>query len=172
MRYLGPTIDIQGGGSDLLFPHHELGAAEAAAVTGAWPFARVFVHQAMVGYDGAKMSKSRGNLVFVSRLRAAGADPMAIRLALLAHSHRDDWEWQDGELAAATDRLARWREAFTRAAAAPAQPTIDALRAALANGLDTASALAAVDAWGSVEGEDEAAPAQLALAVDALLGVV
>src|SRR5207248_3799976 len=97
---------------------HELGAAEASVVTGRWPFAHAYVHQAMVGYDGEKMSKSRGNLVFVSTLRAAGVDPMAIRLALLAHDHRGDWEWHHGELADAQARLARWRSAFTRPAGA------------------------------------------------------
>src|SRR4051812_42952 len=121
LRHLGPVIDVQGGGSDLVFPHHELGAAEASVVTGEWPFARAYVHQAMVGYDGEKMSKSQGNLVFVSRLRES-VDPVAIRLALLGHDHRHDWEWRDSEIEAAGERLARWRDAFARAAAPEPHP--------------------------------------------------
>jgi L-cysteine:1D-myo-inositol 2-amino-2-deoxy-alpha-D-glucopyranoside ligase len=172
MRYLGPVIDVQGGGSDLVFPHHELGATEAATVTGQWPFARAFVHQAMVGYQGEKMSKSKGNLVFVSKLRATGVDPMAIRLALLAHDHRSDWEWRHGELTAGERRLERWRAAFDRAAAAPAGPVIDAIRGSLTDGLRTPDALQFVDTWAATDGNDAAAPGQVALAVDALLGVI
>lgn len=88
---LGSGFDVAGGGSDLIFPHHEMGACEGHVATGEWPFARAYVHAGMVGLDGEKMSKSRGNLVFVSHLRET-ADPMAIRLALLAHHYRDDWE--------------------------------------------------------------------------------
>jgi L-cysteine:1D-myo-inositol 2-amino-2-deoxy-alpha-D-glucopyranoside ligase len=172
LQHLGPVIDVQGGGSDLVFPHHELGAAEAAVVTGEWPFARAFVHQAMVGYDGEKMSKSRGNLVLVSQLRRDGADPMAIRLALLAHDHRHDWEWHNDELTVATDRLQRWRAAFERTAAAPAGPVIDAIRGALADGLRTPDALQFLDTWVSTDGTDRDAPSEVALAVDALLGII
>ena len=172
MRHLGPTIDVNGGGSDLVFPHHEMGASQAAVVTGEWPFARAFVHQGMVGYQGEKMSKSRGNLVFVSRLRADGVDPMAIRLALLAHEQGTDWEWHDGELDLAVRRLARWRAAFERRSAPPAQPVVDLLRAELGDGLRTPAALDAVDAWVGADGDDTDAPGQVAAAVDALLGVV
>ncbi len=171
LRHLGPVIDVQGGGTDLVFPHHELGAAEASVVTGRWPFARTFVHQAMVGYDGEKMSKSRGNLVFVSRLRAEGVDPVAIRLALLAHDHRHDWEWRDEEMPAATARLTDWRAAFARDAGPAAEPAITELRGALANGLDTPAALAAVERWVRADGADTDGPRLVAAAVDALLGV-
>src|ERR1019366_8263481 len=84
LEYLDPPLDVQGGGRDLVFPHHETCAAQGAVLTGG-PFARSYVHAGMVGYDGAKMSKSRGNLVFVSTLLSDGVDPMVIRLALLAH---------------------------------------------------------------------------------------
>ena len=171
LRHLGPVIDVQGGGSDLVFPHHELGAAEASVVTGKWPFAHAFVHQAMVGYDGEKMSKSRGNLVFVSRLRESH-DPMAIRLALLAHGHRQDWEWHDREIDVATERLGRWRAAFARSAAPEAHRLVAELRVALGNGLDTAAALEAVDRWAAEDGDDAQAGELAAAAVDALLGVV
>ena len=105
-QHLGVPFDLQGGGTDLIFPHHEMSAGHGEALTGAEPFARTFVHQAMVGYDGEKMSKSKGNLVLVSDLRQRGVEPMAIRLALLAHHYRTPWEWTDGVLAEAEDRLA------------------------------------------------------------------
>ena len=93
MDRLGDTIDVQGGGSDLVFPHHECSASHAQVATGEAPFARCYAHAGMVAYDGAKMSKSLGNLVLVSRLRAAGAEPAAIRLAVQASHWRSDWEW-------------------------------------------------------------------------------
>jgi len=163
---------VQGGGDDLVFPHHEMSDAQATVISGEQPFARAFVHQAMVGYQGEKMSKSRGNLVLVSKLRADGVDPSAIRLALLAHRHDGAWEWHDQEIEAGESRLAQWRAAFARPAAAPAAPLIAALRHALRWGLDTPAALAAVDAWVETAGTDPSAPGEVAIAVDALLGVV
>jgi L-cysteine:1D-myo-inositol 2-amino-2-deoxy-alpha-D-glucopyranoside ligase len=171
LRHLGPVIDVQGGGSDLVFPHHELGAAEASVVTGEWPFAHAYVHQAMGGYHGEKMSKSRGNLVFVSRLRES-VDPMAIRLALLGHDHRHDWEWHDSAVEEAVQRLARWREAFARSVAAEPHRLVAELRVALGTGLDTPAALDAVDRWVATEGDDHQGGELAAAAVDALLGIV
>jgi len=170
LRHLGDQIDVNGGGSDLVFPHHELSAAEAQVATGAPAFARAYLHQAMVGYEGEKMSKSRGNLVFVSRLRAAGVDPMAIRLALLAHHHSVDWEWHDEELPAAAARLSAWRAAFGRPAGPPAP--IAELRQVIGDGLDTPKALTLVDNWVAADGDDSAAPGLMAAAIDALLGIV
>ena len=99
-EYLGNTFDVQAGGSDLVFPHHEMSASHArvALAPAEGAFARVYVHAGMVSYHGEKMSKSLGNLVFVSRLLADGVDPMAIRMALLAHHYRSDWEWTDAVL--------------------------------------------------------------------------
>ncbi len=171
VHLLGPTIDVQGGGSDLAFPHHELGAAEASVASGVWPFARAYMHAGMVGLHGEKMSKSRGNLVFVSRLRADGADPMAIRLALLGHHYRADWEWTDGDLPAAQQRLASWRAAVCRPTGPAAGPVLDAVRAALATDLDAPAALAAVDRWAAGEGPSAEAPALIRDVVDAMLGV-
>jgi len=173
---LGADFDVQGGGSDLVFPHHEMSAAEARVATEA-PFAKVYAHSGMVSLDGEKMSKSRGNLVLVSRLRAAGVDPMAIRLALLEHHYREDWTWTDDLLTRAEDRLRRWREAAGRPAGLPGDAAVDQLRAALAADLDAPAALAAVDAWASgstAAGEipkDTTAPALVARACDVLLGV-
>ena len=119
-EYLGTSFDVQAGGSDLVFPHHEMSASHArvALSPAEHPFARVYVHAGMVSYHGEKMSKSLGNLVFVSRLLADGVDPMAIRMALLAHHYRSDWEWTDAVLGDAQARLARWRAALARAEAA------------------------------------------------------
>jgi L-cysteine:1D-myo-inositol 2-amino-2-deoxy-alpha-D-glucopyranoside ligase len=172
MRHLGPTIDIQGGGEDLVFPHHEMSAAEAEALNGTTHFAGAYVHQALLSYDGAKMSKSRGNLVLVSKLREAGIDPMAIRLALLAHHHTEAWEWHHPDIDAAMDRLARWRAALRRPTAPAAEPLIRELRQALRHGLDTPKALSTVDSWCSSEGEDATASEKARAAVDALLGIV
>jgi L-cysteine:1D-myo-inositol 2-amino-2-deoxy-alpha-D-glucopyranoside ligase len=167
---LGPRIDVQGGGSDLLFPHHEHSAVEAASVTGEWPFASAFVHAGMVGLDGEKMSKSRGNLVFVSRLRAAGVDPGALRLALLSTHYRSDREWTDAVLQAGVERLARWRAGVARPAGPDGAAALAAVRAALAADLDTPAALAAVDAWCAADGDDAGAPALVSALADALLG--
>ncbi|MER7546875.1 cysteine--1-D-myo-inosityl 2-amino-2-deoxy-alpha-D-glucopyranoside ligase [Spirillospora sp. NPDC127506] len=171
VEYLGMAFDVEGGGSDLAFPHHEMSASHAQVATGERPHARAYVHAGMVGLDGEKMSKSRGNLVFVSKLREAGADPMAIRLALLAHHYRADWEWTDRDLDAAAARLARWRAAAARPSGPPAAPLAAAVRGHLADDLDAPAALAAVDDWAAHDGTDDRAPAQAAAIADALLGV-
>ncbi len=171
---LGMGFDVQGGGSDLVFPHHEHSASHAVVLTGARPFARAYVHTGMIGLDGEKMSKSRGNLVFVSRLRQAGVDPMAIRLALLDGHYRADREWTGGRLPAAEARLARWRAAMSAEAGADARSLVAAVRAALSDDLDTSRAIAAVDAWvaASGTGDDPDGPGLAADVVDALLGVL
>ena len=178
LEHLGAAFDVQGGGSDLVFPHHEMSAAHGHLV-GARPFARAYAHAGMVGLDGHKMSKSRGNLVLVSELRAAGVDPAAIRLAALAHHYRDDWEWTDSGLAEAVDRLARWRAAVSLPAGPAATALLAQVRERLADDLDAPGALAAVDAWAGQALDagsrgpdvDENAPAVVRDLVDALLGV-
>jgi L-cysteine:1D-myo-inositol 2-amino-2-deoxy-alpha-D-glucopyranoside ligase len=171
---LGPGFDVQGGGSDLVFPHHEMSAAHGRVAT-EQPFASAYLHCGMVGLDGEKMSKSRGNLVFVSALREAGVDPMAMRLVLLANHYRSDWEWTDDLLTAAQERLGRWREAVRLEAGASADEVLVQLRSALANDLDAPAALAAVDAWvdssTGADRDDADAPRLVAVACDALLGV-
>ncbi|MGC4941436.1 cysteine--1-D-myo-inosityl 2-amino-2-deoxy-alpha-D-glucopyranoside ligase [Kribbella sp. DT2] len=171
LQYLGMTFDVQGGGSDLIFPHHEMSASGAQVATGQHPFARAYVHQAMVGLDGEKMSKSKGNLVLVSRERQAGSDPMAIRLALLAHHYRTEWFWTDSDLLDAQNRLDVWRGAIARGTGPDGAATVEALRAALTNDLDTIAALSAVDTWAETNGEDTEAPALVAQAIDGLLGI-
>ncbi|AXG13312.1 cysteine--1-D-myo-inosityl 2-amino-2-deoxy-alpha-D-glucopyranoside ligase [Intrasporangium calvum] len=173
--HLGLPIDVQGGGTDLVFPHHEMSAAHARAFSGRPAFARTYVHQGMVGLDGEKMSKSKGNLVFVSELRRAGVDPMAIRLALLARHHAADWIWQDHDLTAAEERLATWRRALSGNGGPAADGTVEEVRAALADDLDSPRALASVDRWAAEAltrgGDDLGAPGLLARTLDALLGV-
>ncbi|HSO64193.1 MAG TPA: class I tRNA ligase family protein, partial [Ornithinibacter sp.] len=175
LEHLGHPFDVKGGGSDLVFPHHEMSAVQATALTGGDVFARHYVHQAMVGFHGAKMSKSKGNLVLVSRMRADGVDPMAIRLVLLDRHHLTDWEYSPDLLETAIARLDRWREALSVNHGADAASTISAVRAAVADDLDTPTALAAVDAWAqrtlAGEWDDAAAPGLVARTVDALLGV-
>ncbi len=175
LDHLGMGFDVQGGGSDLAFPHHEMGASHAQVLTGEFPMAKAYVHAGMVGLDGEKMSKSRGNLVFVSALRREGVDPAAIRLALHAHHYRSDWEWTDGVLEDAAARLGRWRAAVSRPDGPSALTVVEEMREALANDLDAPAALAAVDRWAALQrdrgGSDESAPGIVSRAVDALLGV-
>lgn len=177
-KYLPAPFTVQGGGSDLVFPHHEMGAGHAYSLAGV-PLARHFAHAGMVGLDGEKMSKSKGNLVLVSRLRAAGEDPAAIRLAILAHHYRDDWSWTDAGFTEAKDRLATWRSALDAARQGTAAALINAMRTELSNDLFAPGALAAVDEWAEgaladPDGEATASSIDAALvsdAVNALLGV-
>jgi L-cysteine:1D-myo-inositol 2-amino-2-deoxy-alpha-D-glucopyranoside ligase len=175
LEHLGMAFDVQGGGSDLAFPHHEMSASHAHVLTGKWPFARVYAHAGMVRLEGEKMSKSRGNLVFVSRLRAAGVAPAAIRLAILGHHYRTDWDWTDDVLRTAEARLERWREALSREQGPDPEPVLQRIREALADDLDAPTALAAVDRWADQQltrgGDQRGAPGVVARAVDALLGV-
>jgi L-cysteine:1D-myo-inositol 2-amino-2-deoxy-alpha-D-glucopyranoside ligase len=175
LRLLGDSIGVQGGGNDLIFPHHECSAAHAEVLTGVAPFAEHYVHAGMIGLAGEKMSKSRGNLLFVSRMRADGVDPMALRLALVADHYRSDRQWTDDLLKTAEQRLGRWREAVAAGRGPSGAALLDALRERLAADLDTPGALAVVDAWAeaalAADGTDEEAPALVSRAVDALLGV-
>jgi L-cysteine:1D-myo-inositol 2-amino-2-deoxy-alpha-D-glucopyranoside ligase len=168
---LGAAFDVQAGGCDLAFPHHPMCALAAEELTGQ-PFARTYLHVGLVGLDGEKMSKSRGNLLFVSSMLAQGSDPMTLRLLLLAHHYRRDWEFSSGDLAEAEHRRSSWQQAFAREAGAPGEPVLAAVRAALRDDLDTPRALAAVDSWAqSGPGADAAAPRLVAAAVDTLLGI-
>ncbi len=163
LRELGTTIDLHGGGSDLIFPHHECERAQSEAATGEL-FVRHWMHVAMVRLDGEKMSKSLGNLVFVSELRKQW-DPRAIRLAVLAHHYRTSWDWTDDVMPTATRRLAAWKAAENNDARADSGETaLAAVRAALDNDLDTPGALAALDA-AAARGEPVAQAASL-LGVD------
>lgn len=163
--YLGDEFDIHGGGLDLVFPHHENEAAQAHGA--GLGFARYWMHSYWVTMAGEKMSKSLGNLAFVSNLVAGGADPAAIRVALLSGYYRDDRPWSDELLTTATARLARWRSAAHRAGS-DATASMTLLAAAVAADLDTPRALAVLDDWAANDGLDGAGMAQI---VDALLGI-
>jgi L-cysteine:1D-myo-inositol 2-amino-2-deoxy-alpha-D-glucopyranoside ligase len=172
---IGTNLDIQGGGSDLIFPHHEFSAAHAECVTGERRFARHYVHAGMIGWKGHKMSKSRGNLVFVSQLRVRGVEPAGIRLGLLAGHYRSDRSWSSELLDAAQARLARWRQAVALPSGPDAADVIARVRRYLADDLDTPKALAALDGWATdaleYSGGDTDAPGLVRASVDALLGV-
>jgi L-cysteine:1D-myo-inositol 2-amino-2-deoxy-alpha-D-glucopyranoside ligase len=153
-----------------------MSAAHAQSATGVIPFARTFMHTGMVWLDGHKMSKSLGNLVFVSTLTAAGVDPMAIRLAILAHHYREEWEWTSEGLDKAIEQLGLWRAAFAKGGAS--SDHAHRIAQALANDLDTPTALALVDEWATdVLAEEINDPTtngntqQMTLAIDALLGI-
>jgi len=174
-KYLPAPFTVQGGGSDLVFPHHEMGAGHAYSLSGV-PLARHYSHAGMVGLHGEKMSKSKGNLVLVSKLRAAGEEPAAIRLAILAHHYRSDWSWTDAEFAEAKNRLTTWRSAVNHAPAGSAAALIAAMRAELANDLNAPGAIAVVDRWAEEavsSGSDSSAQdaALVTDAIDALLGI-
>jgi L-cysteine:1D-myo-inositol 2-amino-2-deoxy-alpha-D-glucopyranoside ligase len=175
LEHLGMGFELQGGGRDLVFPHHEMGASQAQVVTGEWPYADRYVHSGMVGLDGEKMSKSRGNLVFVSKLREAGTNPMAIRLALLAHHYRSDWTWSDDDLTSAQDRLARWRSALSSPTGPSGESTLEEVRRLLADDLQAPLALAVVDRWCEQQrlrgGSDPGGPGLVSRTVDAVLGI-
>jgi L-cysteine:1D-myo-inositol 2-amino-2-deoxy-alpha-D-glucopyranoside ligase len=166
------SIDIQGGGSDLIFPHHEMSASQARAMNGK-KFAANYVHAGMIGLDGEKMSKSKGNLKFVSQKLKDGIDPMEIRIALMSHHYRQDHMWQSSDLAAARIFLEDLRIALSRMEAAPTDGVIEEIIAALSNDIDTPRALKALQNWiaetsaGAVGGK----PGELSRAIDALLGI-
>ena len=171
---LGELFTVQGGGHDLIYPHHEFSAGHATAVSDK-PFARLYSHAALVGYEGHKMSKSRGNLVFVSKLlggthNGRAVDPSAIRLALLAHHYRTEWEWFESDLEQAERRLAAWRAGLERSGdgVQSAAGVLQQLRASLANDLDTPVMIATLDAALDAGVDD---PKLIADAVQALLGV-
>jgi L-cysteine:1D-myo-inositol 2-amino-2-deoxy-alpha-D-glucopyranoside ligase len=165
--FLDVPLTVNGGGADLLFPHHEFSAGHTAALTGR-PLANLYSHTGLVAYRGEKMSKSLGNLVLVSTLVDSGVDARAIRLAVLSQRYRDDWEWTDDLLAEAQERLARWSAWASRRRSTGTSSILDGLRVALVHDLDTPAAVAAVDALagrGSAPADGDLA------AIDALLGI-
>ena len=139
LRELGTTIDLHGGGADLIFPHHECERAQSEAATGE-PFVTHWMHTALIGMDGEKMSKSLGNLVFVDKLRET-YEPMTIRLAIVEHHYRTAWEWDDDLMDRNADRLGRWR----KSSGGRPGDVVDAVRERLDDDLDTPGAVAAID---------------------------
>ena len=178
LKYLEPLdsdatcIDIQGGGSDLIFPHHEMCASQGQVLTGK-DLASTYVHAAMIGLDGEKMSKSKGNLVFVSKLIQSGIDPMVIRFALMSQHYRLDRMWTDELLMKATKHVSDIRKALTTSLVAPTTAVIETLVLALSDDLDTPSALAALDQWAAdtLSGSSGGDAQELSSTLDALLGL-
>ena len=178
IKYLEPSpseealIDIQGGGSDLIFPHHEMCAAQAQILTGK-PLASTYVHAGMIGLDGEKMSKSKGNLVFVSKLVAAGRDPMAIRWALMKDHYRQDRMWTDELLVAAESELIALRSCLAQDDVAPTSDLIEKIVDALSDDLNTKGVISVLNTWVErTQSGDTGGDAQsLVRALDALLGI-
>lgn len=163
LRELGTTIDLHGGGSDLIFPHHECERAQSEAATGEL-FVRHWMHVAMVFKDGEKMSKSLGNLVFVDALRTQW-DPRAIRLAIIEHHYRNEWEWDETLMPRNSTRLSTWKNAGGRVDDA----VMASVRDRLDDDLDTPGALAAIDR-AAAEGIDVTEAAAL-LGVDLAVAI-
>jgi L-cysteine:1D-myo-inositol 2-amino-2-deoxy-alpha-D-glucopyranoside ligase len=178
LKYLDPSdldstlIDIQGGGSDLIFPHHEMCAAQAQVITGK-ELAFSYVHTGMIGLDGEKMSKSKGNLVFVSRLTAAGVDPMTIRWALMSDHYRSDRMWSDQVLQQGQAELTQLKNALDQKNCSPTEQLIDAIVRALGDDLDTPLVLSLLNSWSAatLAGSTGGNAQDLRLALDALLGL-
>ena len=178
LHYLKPdltdefAIDIQGGGSDLIFPHHDMSAAQGLIATGQ-KFARFFVHAGMIGLDGTKMSKSLGNLIFVSKLIKQGVEPMAIRLALFGHHYRSDHMWGSTEISDASEFLERIRLNLAKVEVAPTDNAISDLIEAIANDLDTVSALEIIKRWcaETESGKTGGSAGQFSRVLDDLLGL-
>jgi len=166
------SLDIQGGGSDLSFPHHEMSAAQSAVMNGK-PFARHYLHTGMIGLNGEKMSKSLGNLIFVSRLLASGISAMAIRWALLNRDYREDFMWTDNVLRESVETIERLQINLSKLEVAPTDEVIEEIISALSNNLDTKRALTSLEKWmaRTESGSQGGNAGELSRAIDALLGV-
>ena len=165
-------IDLQGGGSDLIFPHHFMSAAIAKALCGFY-FARGYLHTGMVGLGGEKMSKSKGNLVLVSELLKSGYDPMVIRHALLSQGYAEDRMWHLETLLKSQERVVKLRSALARIEVAPTDKVIDSVAEHIANNLDSSSALEVLDQWAlnTENGAIGGSVGELSRFIDAALGL-
>jgi L-cysteine:1D-myo-inositol 2-amino-2-deoxy-alpha-D-glucopyranoside ligase len=178
LHYLKPdsgdeyAIDIQGGGSDLIFPHHEMSAAQSRSMNGQ-RFARSYVHAGMIGLDGEKMSKSLGNLVFVSKLISSGINPAAIRWALMGHSYSDDLMWSDSIISEASQEIERLQLNLARMEVAPTDVVIQEIINALSNNLDTPTVKSVIERWmaDTESGDTGGVAGELSRALDTLLGI-
>jgi L-cysteine:1D-myo-inositol 2-amino-2-deoxy-alpha-D-glucopyranoside ligase len=171
MHEHGPTLDLHGGGTDLIFPHHECEIAQSESITGE-PFVRHWMHSAMVNYEGEKMSKSLGNLVFVSDLLKV-ADSRAIRLALMHHHYRSGFEWFDTDLDDGTALLHRLLAAAERDTGPDPRPFAQRVRDAIDDDLNAPRALDALDDFASaiLSGGDDPDAHRVLCELGDLLGV-
>lgn len=178
LHYLKPdthddfAIDIQGGGSDLIFPHHEMSAAQSRII-GRQRFARTYVHVGMIGLDGEKMSKSKGNLLFVSKLIKDGVEPMAIRWALMGHQFSQDLMWNTEILVKASTEIHELRLQLSRVDVAPTGEVIAAIISALGDNLDTVKVQTIIRTWmrDTSQGGTDGQAGELSRALDTLLGL-
>jgi L-cysteine:1D-myo-inositol 2-amino-2-deoxy-alpha-D-glucopyranoside ligase len=162
-------LDIQGGGQDLIFPHHEMSASQVKILTGT-EFARAYVHAALIGLDGEKMSKSKGNLIFVSKLISAGVSPMAIRWALLKRPYRQEYMWMRNETDIAQAEINSLQAKLTLAEVPPTAELINSIYQMLANDLNSAAAISAINQWVASEGSGGDSE-ELRRVLDGLLGI-
>lgn len=180
-RHLPAPFTVQGGGSDLRFPHHEFSAAHATASDGV-ALAQRYMHTGMVGLSGEKMSKSDGNLVLISELRARGEDPQAIRVLLLGHHWRSDWSFTEAKLNEAAERLGTWKQAVARSTGPGAGTEQDGLRSepdelqyalmsSMAQDLNAPAALEQLDQWAAGHLAPGTGGERAATVVKALLGI-
>ena len=178
LGYLNPDpqeeflIDIQGGGNDLIFPHHEMSAAQARVSTGK-DFARFFVHTGMIGLDGQKMSKSLGNLVFVSKLMQSGVHPMIIRTALLMQNYSVNRMWSEDLLNRAKVFTSELTMRLSQSECAPTDEVIQGIINALSSNLDTETVFQILQQWISQcqSGVTGGNPGELSRALDTFLGL-
>jgi L-cysteine:1D-myo-inositol 2-amino-2-deoxy-alpha-D-glucopyranoside ligase len=166
------TISLQGGGTDLIFPHHFMSAALAKALTKE-DFAQAYLHAAMVGLDGEKMSKSKGNLVFVSKLLKEGIDPMTLRHALLSERYSEDRMWGQETLQQSEERVVRLRSALSRIECAPTDGVIQLIAQSIADDLNSPTALDVLDKWASesLVGKSGGSVGEISRFIDNALGL-
>ena len=170
------VIDLQGGGSDLIFPHHFMSAQLIKAATGR-EFAKLFIHTGMIGYEGEKMSKSKGNLVFVSKLLEQGVDPLVIRWALLKNHYQTDREWTQNLLIQASAEVELVRSALSKSEVIDPNTYLQGVSEAIANNLDTATALELIINWSKESLEEDKtddfvnSAGLMSRGIDALLGL-
>jgi L-cysteine:1D-myo-inositol 2-amino-2-deoxy-alpha-D-glucopyranoside ligase len=166
------TISLQGGGTDLIFPHHFMSAALAKALTKE-DFAQAYLHAAMVGLDGEKMSKSKGNLVFVSKLLKEGIDPMTLRHALLSERYSEDRMWSQETLQQSEERVVRLRSALSRIECAPTDGVIQLIAQSIADDLNSPTALDVLDKWASesLVGKSGGSVGEISRFIDNALGL-
>ncbi len=166
------TLTIQGGGSDLIFPHHYMSGVQGKNLVNR-EFAEIYTHTGMIGLVGEKMSKSKGNLVFVSKLLAEGVDPVVIRINLMQDRYRNDRMWSGAGLAQAEEKVLRIRSALSREEVAPTKPLINEIISALSSDLDTPKVFKLVDRWcfDTEAGQTGGSSGEIARAFDALLGL-
>jgi L-cysteine:1D-myo-inositol 2-amino-2-deoxy-alpha-D-glucopyranoside ligase len=166
------SITLQAGGSDLIFPHHYMTALQAKALTGV-DFASCYSHAGMIGLDGEKMSKSKGNLVFVSKLRQEGVSPALIRIALFTDRYSTDRMWSRELLDDANKLLARLLSALSRQEVAPTFEVVQEIVNAISDDLNTPKVFELLNSWclNTEEGEVGGSPGEISRALDTYLGI-